>query len=511
MNRLIEEFRQHRQAIGRYLLLSFLVMAPFVIWLAPGDRPLLRVVYVVFAFGLMVLAIASRIAFVAACLLLLGPALLHQHLSRHWGQGEFGSRVEVYFESPRGEMRQYVESHVDAIDVLFLVAAVGFVVALLRWTWVQGNAPIALRRAAVVSVVAGLALFAGLRLDRRIQHFLPYEIATQIPKAKERYELLASRRDYLAQNPLAGGECALRYDKIVVVLGESVLSDHMSVFGYARPTTPFAERSGAFAFDTLSPSNQTRYSLAMMLTPAAPNAFDGFFTSHSLVGELRRCGFHTLWISNQGRRGEYDSFTTSLAMEADEQIFLNEWSWEDSQLDDSVLRKLQEQRRFDRPRQATFIHLIGSHTAYRERVPAGFGFQDSPGVVTDYDNSILYTDQLLSELHESFSGGSLLFVYASDHGQIVTEDRFGSGFLPGFQEEFRTPMLIWSDDDEAVGKVHDALGGSRLNLESFDDVVRYLVGLVPEPRISTSGQVTVLRPDYVRDYAELESIRSRQK
>jgi hypothetical protein len=41
--------------------------------------------------------------------------------------------------------------------------------------------------------------------------------------------------------------------------------------------------------------------------------------------------------------------------------------------------------------------------------------------------------------------------------------------------------------------------------------VRYLVGLVPEPRISTSGQVTVLRPDYVRDYAELESIRSRQK
>jgi len=131
--------------------------------------------------------------------------------------------------------------------------------------------------------------------------------------------------------------------------------------------------------------------------------------------------------------------------------------------------------------------------------------------VTDYDNSILYTDQLLSELHEAFSGGSLLFIYASDHGQIVTEEKFGSGFLPGFQEEFRTPMLIWSDDHEAVGKVRSALGGARLNLESFDDVVRYLVGLVPEPRISTSGQVTVLRPDYVRNYAELESIRSRRK
>ncbi len=507
MKRLVEEFLQHRQAIGRYLLLALLVMSPFIIWPGPGDRPMLRVVYLVFALGLTVLAVASRVAFAAACLLLLAPAVLHQHLSRHWGLGEFGSRVEVYFESPPGEMRQYVDSHVDAIDVLFLVAALGFVLALLRWTLVHGKAPVALRRAAAVSVVAGIAVFAGLRLDRRLQHFLPYEIATQIPKAKERYELLASRRDHLARNPLAGGECGLRYDKIVVVLGESVLSDHMSVFGYGRPTTPFAERSGAHAFDTLAPSNQTRYSLAMMLTSAAPNAFDGFFTSHSLVGELRRCGFHTLWISNQGRRGEYDSFTTSLAMEADEQVFLNEWSWEDSQLDDAVVRRLRELGRFGRPRQATFIHLIGSHTAYRERVPPGFGFQDSPGVVTDYDNTILYTDHVLSKLHEGFAGDSTLFVYVSDHGQIVSEDNFGSGFMPGYQEEFRTPMLIWSGDEAAIAKVRSTLRGARLNLESFDDVMRYLVGLDPEPRLSTSERVSILKPDYVKDYAELRSLR----
>ena len=449
MNKLINELMAHRKAIGRYLLLSLVVMAPFIIGLSQGDRPELRVAYLAIALGLAVLAIASRFAFVAACLLLLGPALLHQHLSRHWGPGQFDARVEAYFESPPGEIRQYLASHVDGIDIALLVAALVFVVFLFRWTALNGKAPLALRGAAAAVLVAGIVGFVGLRLDRRVRHFLPYEIVTQIPKAKDRYEQLAARRDYLLKNPLEAIECRLRYDKIVVVLGESAFSDHMSIFGYGRPTTPFAERSGAFAFDALAPSNQTRYSLAMMLTPASPDAFDRFFTSHSLVGELRRCGVHTLWISNQGKRGEYDSFTTSLAMEADEQVFLNDWSWEDVQLDESVVRVLQERDRFDRPQQATFIHLIGSHTAYRERVPAAFGFQEPQGVVTDYDNSILYTDHVLSRLYEAYAGSSLLFVYVSDHGQIVSEGKFGSGFLPGYQEEYRTPLLIWTDDQVA--------------------------------------------------------------
>ncbi len=510
MNRLKDELVRHRFAIGRYLLLSLVIMAPFIIWLTQGDRSLLRFAYLAVAIGLAVLAIASRFAFVTASLLLIGPALLHQHLSRQWGRGQFDARVEAFLESPPGEIRQYIASHVDAIDIALIVAALVFVIVLFRWTWMNGKAPAALRGAAAVVLVAGITGFFALGLDRRARHFLPYEIITQIPAAKERYEQLEARRGHLLRKPLAPLDCRLNYDKIVVVLGESALSDNMSIFGYGRPTTPFAERSGAFAFDTLAPSNQTRYSLAMMLTPAAPDAFDKFFRSHSLVGELRRCGIHTLWVSNQGKRGEYDSFTTSLAMEADEQVFLNEWSWEDSQLDESVVRVLQERGRFQVRKQATFIHLIGSHTAYRERVPAGFGFKDPPGVVTDYDNTILYTDYVLSKLHEGFAGDSTLFVYVSDHGQIVSEDNFGSGFLPGYQEEFRTPMLIWSQDEAAIAKIRTTLGDAKLNLESFDNVMRYLVGLDPEPRLSTSELVSILKPDYVKDYAELRSLRSGQ-
>jgi heptose-I-phosphate ethanolaminephosphotransferase len=261
------------------------------------------------------------------------------------------------------------------------------------------------------------------------------------------------------------------------------------------------------AFDALAPANQTRYSIAMMLTPAAPGSFAPFFTSHSLVGELRACGFHTAWVSNQGRRGEWDSFATSIANEADEQIFLSTWDWSRRKvLDGSLVEEVVRRGFTARERQATFLHLIGSHTDYVERYPAGFGFKDADTIGEQYDNSILYTDQVLSELYRRFAGGKLLFVYFSDHGQMVSETKFGSGFLPGYQEEYRTPLLVWTDDRPAIDAVRAELGGRRINLESLDNLLRYLLGMTASPQISTSPRVSVLTPEIVRDYHELDTL-----
>lgn len=126
--------------------------------------------------------------------------------------------------------------------------------------------------------------------------------------------------------------------------------------------------------------------------------------------------------------------------------------------------------------------------------------------LAQYDNSILYTDHVLSELHRRFAGGRLLFIYVSDHGQIVSEDHYGSGFLPGYQDEFRTPLLIWTDDAKSIATIHGDLGGSRLNMESFDEMVRFLLGGTPEPRLSTSSTVSVLVPENVRHYKDLAAL-----
>ena len=116
--------------------------------------------------------------------------------------------------------------------------------------------------------------------------------------------------------------------------------------------------------------------------------------------------------------------------------------------------------------------------------------------LAQYDNSILYTDHVLSELHRRFAGGRL----------IVSEDQYGSGFLPGYQDEFRTPLLIWTDDAKSIATIHGDLGGSRLNMESFDEMVRFLLGVTPEPRLSTSSTVSALVPENVRDYKDLAAL-----
>jgi glucan phosphoethanolaminetransferase (alkaline phosphatase superfamily) len=130
--------------------------------------------------------------------------------------------------------------------------------------------------------------------------------------------------------------------------------------------------------------------------------------------------------------------------------------------------------------------------------------------VAEYDNSILYTDHVLSRLYQQFDGKATLFVYASDHGQVVSNGLFGSGFSPGYQEEFRTPLLVWTADHAAIDEIRTSLGGMRLNLESFDDVIRYLAGMTTELRVSTRPTVSVLTPDNLEDYRDLASFSRRR-
>jgi len=279
----------------------------------------------------------------------------------------------------------------------------------------------------------------------------------------------------------------------------------MSAYGYAKATTPFVDRSNANLFRALAPANQTRYSLAMMLTGAKPGEFETFYRRHSLVGQLRACGYHTMWISNQGRFGEYDSFATSLASEAHESVFLNRLSWEDATYDGEILAELEDRRIYQARNHVTFIHLMGSHSDYSRRYPENFGSTSISNTVDEYDNSLLYTDTILAELYKNFEDERLLFVYVSDHGEVVSNDRYGHGFDPGFQEEFSTALAIWTDDSVALNHINAAIGNARLNLESFGELVQFLVGASEELTISTRDTVSVLSPENVTSYQVLDS------
>ena len=160
---------------------------------------------------------------------------------------------------------------------------------------------------------------------------------------------------------------------------------------------------------------------------------------------------------------------------------------------------------YDLHEHATFIHLIGSHVRYDRRYPDDFGFVDNTDTVAEYDTSIRYTDFVLSELYKRFRGDSLLFIYISDHGQFVSNENFGSGFLPGYKEEYRIPLLVWTKDSVAAEQIVSAIGGSTFNSESLVNIVNFLVGHSTSPGVSTSRLISVATPENVKDYDDLTS------
>jgi heptose-I-phosphate ethanolaminephosphotransferase len=490
------------------LLLSVVVYLPYI-FRFPEDAIGISRVSVFLAVGLLLIAFIQRFAYFVFCIVLAAVNLVYMHVSANWGFGYFAARMEAYLESPPSEEIDYLHSHMGVSDYLLLVVAFGYLAYLIFVIFRRYRNMIYLKRIAAIALVVWIAIFFSFRLEHRITRIAPFSFVTGVFSANERYEILSSRLEYIEQHPLSGITCNSKYKKIVIVVGESAISDNMSAFGYPKPTTPFFDRSEPHAFDALSPSNQTRFALAMALTAAGPGDFNRFYRDHSLVSMLRACGYYTTWVSNQAPDSAHNAFASSLAGEAHEQIYLSNMSWRRRPYDGEVVTELEKRGAFHRENHAVFVQLMGSHKIYRNRYPPGFGFQSVTDTVGEYDNSLLYTDSVIADLYDRFDGEDLLFIYFSDHGQLVTNNRSGSGFFPGYKEEFRVPLLIWTDDGKAIDQIRSAIGDKKLNMSSFSDLAQYLVGTTDQLNISTSEMVSVLAPEDPTAYRDLKSIDDR--
>ena len=99
---------------------------------------------------------------------------------------------------------------------------------------------------------------------------------------------------------------------------------------------------------------------------------------------------------------------------------------------------------------------------------------------------------------------NLLFVYASDHGEVVTKGLNGHGFLPGFREEYEIPLVAWSARAGRLDVLKNLAGERLLNAESFRGMVAYFAGLQESPEASFSTVVLCLSPMHKTDYRNLK-------
>ena len=214
----------------------------------------------------------------------------------------------------------------------------------------------------------------------------------------------------------------------VVVMGESTMRDHMSAFGYKRPTTPWLDKMKAQnPYTFIYPkaySNNIQTVMAVQFAFTEQNQYDNksLLDSYSITEMATAAGFDTLWISNQQRFDTYDTPITAIANSAQHRVYINNYigtktmtTYYDEKLADHFPAQT------DKAKTLLIFHLMGCHAVYIDRYPAEFEeWSDGPDARVDaYDNNVRYNDYVLSKLYEKAvqNPNFMAFIYLSDHGE----------------------------------------------------------------------------------------------
>ena len=217
----------------------------------------------------------------------------------------------------------------------------------------------------------------------------------------------------------------------VYIIGEASRAMNWQLYGYDRETNPLlSQEKGLVVFrDVLTQSNTTHKSVPLILSSVATDEHEELYRRKGLPALFNEAGFDTWFISNQSRQG---AMIDHLAHDAKHLIYIRSPRHDTQLLDEmrKVLEKSDEQKiRF-------ILHCYGSHFSYHQRYPREFAHfqpdndvaiakQHRPMLVNAYDNSIRYTDYVLSQIIDylgSLENTSSALLYCADHGEDLIDD-----------------------------------------------------------------------------------------
>jgi len=234
----------------------------------------------------------------------------------------------------------------------------------------------------------------------------------------------------------------------VIVIGESVRRDHVSLYGYSRQTTPYidAQKNNLFIFEqAIASAPVTTMSLASALTIKSPIDSTFELLGDNIINLANQSGFDTYWFSRQVKIGQFETVVTSIANFSQYKEWLNEG------YDDVLLRKLDEalKENSSNKKKLIILHTNGSHLSACNQYPKkeSYFVNDQSEYVDCYDNSIRFTDKLIKQIFNRLEHQSASVLYFSDHGQKKRIKRGKIDYIHGAinpsKESVDVPLFIW--------------------------------------------------------------------
>ncbi|EFE1801388.1 phosphoethanolamine transferase [Escherichia coli] len=233
-------------------------------------------------------------------------------------------------------------------------------------------------------------------------------------------------------------------DTYVLIVGESVRVDNMSLYGYTRSTTPQveAQRKQIKLFNqAISGAPYTALSVPLSLTADSVLSHDIHNYPDNIINMANQAGFQTFWLSSQSAFRQNGTAVTSIAMRAMETVYVRGF---DELLLPHLSQALQQNTQ---QKKLIVLHLNGSHEPACSAYPqfsAVFQPQDDQDAC--YDNSIHYTDSLLGQVFELLKDRRASVMYFADHGlerDPTKKNVYFHGGREASQQAYHVPMFIW--------------------------------------------------------------------
>jgi lipid A ethanolaminephosphotransferase len=398
-------------------------------------------------------------------------------------------------------------SHVAIFGVLPALLLLPLRVRRQRWRVALG-APMALF--AISLLLASGLLMLNLKtyasvLRERKEFIGSYQPGAPLVGAI-RYARMMARSGNITVRPI--GEDAIKGDAYagarksvltIIVAGETARTQNFSLDGYARLTNPeLSEREVISFTDVSSCGTATAVSLPCMFSNYTRDdySFEKGASTETLLDVLAHAGFAVeWWDNNTGDKGiaarvpkrfftKTDSAEFCSSGECNDGIFLEQLqAYVSSITKDTVL----------------VFHQIGSHgPTYHLRYPPGYGtFQPACNtaefknctpdeIVNAYDNTILYTDHVLSQtidFLDAQDGLTTSLLYVSDHGESLGEAGLylhGTPYFMAPETQTKVPMILWMSEGFAaqLDLSKDCLTGKTRAALSQDNLFHSVLGML---------------------------------
>lgn len=310
--------------------------------------------------------------------------------------------------------------------------------------------------------------------------------------------------------PAADGQPLL----VVLVVGESLRSDHLGINGYARDTTPRLAALGSdlLSFpDVASTANWTNHAVPGIVSLQVGKR------RASVLQTFAEAGYRTAWLSNQ----------EPIAYSRGADVVEHAVGTQDYHLrtDANLLPMFVSFVRQAGPRQLVVLHMIGSHIPYEERYTAASRVYtptlsdlgvtqplpaDKAAAINSYDNTVIETDKFLARVIEVLRAERrpAVMLFTSDHGENLFDDErhlFMHAQTGPTRHDTHVPLLAWMNPPyrAAYPALERALRANRLRKISHAGVFPSLLQLGAVAWDGADARRSFAAPEYIESPREV--------